>query len=85
MRPYLYLRARKEYNFLGLARRLDERQPVLSLLRGTNYASERSVRLLVVETKSGIGHSDLYDRSLLGFGTTDGKFFFQIAYMTIFF
>ena len=85
MRPYLYLRVRKEYNFLGLARRLDEKETVAALFSVRSYASDRSVRLLVLESSSGIGHSDLYDRSLLGCGTTDGKFFFQIAYMTIFF
>jgi hypothetical protein len=56
-----------------------------ALIHYSTYSSDTSVRLLLIETATGIAHTDLYGRSLLGFGRTDGKVFVQLAYLTIFF
>lgn len=86
MKPFLFLKEPKEWNFIGLAvPKVDEPQTVFSILRKSNYATDQSVRFVIFKTSSGIAFTDLFDRSLLGYGRTDGKTFFQIAFLTIFF
>jgi hypothetical protein len=60
-------------------------ETVATFIHCSTYSSDTSVRLLLIETAAGIAHTDLYGRSLLGFGVTDGKVFVQLAYLTIFF
>jgi len=60
-------------------------ETVAALLHWSRYNSDTSVRLLLIETATGIAHTDLHGRSLLGFGQTDGKVFVQFMFVTIFF
>jgi hypothetical protein len=87
MKPFLFNKiCAKQWQIVGCkAIRDHQTETVASLLHCSRYNSDTSVRLVLIETATGIAHTDLHGRSLLGIGQTDGKTFFQIAFLTIFF
>lgn len=76
----------RQWQIVGCQAMRDHRtETVAALLHYSRYNSDTSARLVLIETATGIAHTDLHGRSLLGFGRTDGKVFVQFLFMTIFF
>jgi len=87
MKPFLFNQiCARQWQLAGCQAMRDHRtETVATLLHCSRYNSDTSVRLLLIETATGIAHTDLHGRSLLGFGQTDAKVFVQFMFLTIFF